>query len=513
MWAVRRSLATSDLRTANDLAKVLQAEWAAHFTAMRTGVPIAPKLAQLRAKLLASVESMLPNMDAHSSGIDAATREKRISVLMWQLEDAREEQARGQTPDWAESWIAKEVRHRSAAADAEGLAAYVLYLELHLEALTDASRTFPVRVQRLSARRALAASEAVPEAEPLTDIQGAGPTGTTRRLSHALEQWMIKPRPAKTVGSFSRHAAQFASLMDDPPLASLNKALAIRFRDRLQRWAVENLKTAKTADNVLSSVKALTNVAREQGWVDGNPFERLNVEAGGKESEAREPWTHDELRTIFDDPIWRAHELPHDRKAGADAAYWIPLIACFSGARVSEIAQLWTDDLVCVPGAEVLEFRDNTARVQRLKTAGAWRAVPMHSELVRLGLCEYAASLPLGSLFPTLPKAGDNGAGGQFSQWFGAYKLRKGFKSASKSLHSFRHLVATELRLAGATDAQADAITGHAGQGLGRTVYAATIRRQAERLRATIELLRFPELKLLRVAEYPAHPHSGAVLA
>ena len=116
----------------------------------------------------------------------------------------------------------------------------------------------------------------------------------------------------------------------------------------------------------------------------------------------------------------------------------------------------------------------------------------MHPELVRLGFCDYVQSLTKGELFPHLPKAGKNGAGGQFGKWFGTFKSAKGFTSPAKSFHSFRHLVASELRLAGATDAQADAITGHAGNGVGRQVYAATIRREAERLRAVIALLEFP---------------------
>jgi integrase len=87
---------------------------------------------------------------------------------------------------------------------------------------------------------------------------------------------------------------------------------------------------------------------------------------------------------LFGDPIWTEHRLPKARKAGADAAYWLPLMAAYTGARVSELAQLWTDDITTDEGAEVIEFRDNTERAQGLKTEGSWRAVPMHSELVRL---------------------------------------------------------------------------------------------------------------------------------
>ena len=233
-------------------------------------------------------------------------------------------------------------------------------------------------------------------------------------------------------------------------------------------------------------------MARDKGWLTSNPLERLSVQIGGKESEGREPWTAKELGLIFSDALWTKNALPIDKKAGKEAAYWMPLIACYTGARLSEIAQLWTDDIATEQGKETFEFTADAQRDQRLKNTGSWRAVPMHPELIRLGFCDYVNSLPQGSLFPHLPKAGKNGAGSQFGKWFSAFKIEKGFTSPAKSFHSFRHLVATELRLAGATDAQADAITGHAGNGTGRRVYSATIRRRAEQLRHVIELLEFP---------------------
>jgi integrase len=497
-WALRCSLGTADLREANDKAKALQAEWAVRFESLRSGKPIPFDAVALRAKLLAYTETFVLQVDRLSAGLTPAERALRARDAAWQRDDARQEHAEGRVPDWAGQWLDAMGYVRSPFADAEAMPHLVMLLELYHEALSDLSRTYPLRVERMSARRALVAADG-PSILSASQASAKKSDASGYRIAHALKAWAAVARPAKTVGAFTRHANHFEALAGDPVLSSIDKMAAIRFRDALQAWAVANGKTASTADNVLVSIRALVNVARDRGWIEGNPFERLTVDVGGKESEGREPWTHDELRTLFADPIWTAYRLPNDRKAGGDAAYWIPLLACFTGARLSEIAQLWTDDLSLSPGKEVIEFRGNVDRRQALKNDGSWRAVPMHSELVRLGLPDYVNSLPRGSLFPALPTDGKNGAGGQFGQWFGNFKRSKGFDSPTKTLHSFRHLMATELRLAGATDAQADAITGHAGQGVGRTVYAATIRRQAERLRAVIELLRFPGLSL------PAH--------
>lgn len=495
-WAIRCSLKTPDLRTANEKAKALQAEWAGKFDALRSGKPQPVDLPRIRETLFGRMEAVIKSVDAQYGDLVGEARIERAQMLKWQLDEAKAGLREGFVPDWAESSIVGLGFPRSPLVDAEVLAHIVAMLEIRHEALVDETRTFPLRVSTLNARKSLLGALASPSASsPSLAIRGTSVAQHGgHKISDALEQWTSGQRPAKTVGTFTRHAQQFADMMGNPFLESIDKIAAIEFRDKLQEWAIKNHKTANTADNVLVSIRALVNVARDKGWISGNPFERMAVKIGGKESEGREPWTHEELKILFDDPIWTQGRLPTERKAGGAAAYWIPLIACYTGARVSEIAQLWTSDLGVTPGQEVIEFRSDAERAQKLKTKGSWRAVPMHSELIRLGLPEYVKSLPEGYLFPLLPRSGQNGAGGQFSKWFGDFKSQKGFKTLSKSMHSFRHLVASELRLAKVTDALADAITGHAGEGVGRTRYAATIRREAERLRPEIERLKYPDL-------------------
>lgn len=511
-WAVRCSLKTADLRAANEEARRLQAEWGARFEALRQARPAPVDLRALRAHLLARVESSLAALDASAALLAPEERARRLSSAEWDRQDALQELADGRIPDWAEKTLDKWGYERSRLADAEALPFLVLLAELRCEALRDVSRTFPLRVQRLKERRALVDATPAPMQPDAPTPAPQPPAGRARRMRDAFQAWHeAAPRPEKTVGQFSRHVALFEELAADVPLASLRRPDAIRFRDALQAWAIKEGKTARTADNVLVSIKALATIARDREWIEGdNPFARLTVAAGGKESEGREPWTVAELVRLFDDPIWTAYQLPEHPKAGADAAYWLPLMACFTGARISELAQLWTDDLSIDAGAEVIEFRANTERGQSLKTKGSRRAVPMHSELLRLGLADYVRSLPIGPLFPKLPTAGQNGAGGQFGKWFGEFKAGKGF-GPTKTFHSLRHNVGTELRMAGAHEALADAITGHAGGGVARTVYAATIRRDAERLRPTMELLRYPGLSLPRVfdAQRFASTHSA----
>ena len=487
-WAIRASLKTADLKEANAKAKALQAEWASRFEALRTGKPRPIDIPVLRRHLFEQWERAIARLDNTCSRVRGEDRETWILGLKGQINDVRLCLERGVLPDWLEDSAKRYGDATSPEIVVEYGGHQLMLFEVALEALTDERRTFPLRVRYTQERRDLMRLSAAPHAvshpqEPQPIAPASG-----KKISDAYATWIaMRQAPERTRQTYKRHADQFVTLMGDLPLHAVNRTMGIEFRDKLQTWAIEKGKTATTADNILVSLRALFNVARDKGWLTGNPLERLRVEIGGKESEGREPWTKEELGLIFSDPLWTKHAIPTDKKAGKEAAYWMPLIACYTGARLTEIAQLWTDDVATEPGKETFEFRADAQRDQKLKNAGSWRAVPMHPELIRLGFCDYVQSLPKGSLFPHLPKEGKNGAGGQFGKWFGTFKSAKGFTSPAKSFHSFRHLVATELRLAGATDAQADAITGHAGNGVGRQVYAATIRRKAEQLRHVVE--------------------------
>lgn len=502
-WAIRASLKTSDLKEANAKAKALHAEWDARFEALRTGKPRPLDMTVLRRRLFEHWERAIARLDETYSRIPSQDRETRALGLKGQIDDVRLCLARGVLPEWLEDGAKKYGDITAPEIVTEYGGHQLMLLEVMHEALTDERRTFPLRVQYTQQRRDLMGLSAAPAPHTLPQPQAPQQPITAtndNKISDAYDAWVaIRQKPARTQQTYKRHADQFVALMGDVPLHAVSRTMGIEFRDKLQAWAIENGKTATTADNILVSLRALFNVARDKGWLTSNPLERLSVEIGGKESEGREPWTREELSLIFSDPLWTKHVIPTDKKAGKEAAYWMPLIACYTGARLTEIAQLWTDDIATEPGKETFEFRADAQRGQQLKNSGSWRAVPMHPELIRLGFCDYVNSFPKGELFPHLPKAGKNGAGGQFGKWFGTFKSAKGFTSPAKSFHSFRHLVATELRLAGATDAQADAITGHAGNGVGRQVYAATIRRKAEQLRHVIELLEFPTEQL------PAH--------
>lgn len=102
----------------------------------------------------------------------------------------------------------------------------------------------------------------------------------------------------------------------------------------------------------------------------------------------RRPWKDAELQTLFGQPLFQSYALPHaGRDGGGAAAYWIPLLGLYTGARIGELAQQRVQDITLENDIPVIQITD-ADEGQRLKTSASRRCIPIHPELIRLGLLD-----------------------------------------------------------------------------------------------------------------------------
>jgi integrase len=188
----------------------------------------------------------------------------------------------------------------------------------------------------------------------------------------------------------------------------------------------------------------------------------------------REPWALEELRTLFSSTIFTQGHRPVGGKG--EAAFWLPLMALFTGARLNELAPLTAADVVTDPATDIvsINIKEDQERGRRLKTAGSARLVPIHPELTRIGFLKFVDWIRLaagheGRLFPPLVLGSKGGFGEAWSNWFGDYKQRLGIKNKAIVFHSFRHGFKDAARAAHVGEELHDALTGHAGSSVGRT--------------------------------------------
>lgn len=210
-------------------------------------------------------------------------------------------------------------------------------------------------------------------------------------------------------------------------------------------------------------------------WLRANDFIAEDVLNGmflnlDRSARTRVPFTTAQLNSIFKSPLYSQcggdkHEHENGTIKIRDWRYWIPLIGLYSGARLGEIAQLLTADLKKVHETWIFHITREGSPKKSVKTAGSERIIPVHSELVRLGLLQYhAAMIAAGhkNLFPEIKPDGRGFMSGRPSAFFNDYFVAIGMKEdKSVNFHSFRHGIADAFRNAGYLDEQFAMLLGH----------------------------------------------------
>lgn len=398
------------------------------------------------------------------------------------LEEARKNIARGNLLYFlpALQWDAQAMGF-TVTMETEGLKeALQAYTKSYLQALQEATQrdagelisidshlpitSAPKAATRLST--GLPAVAVTAGAAGLATLTGA-PEGQTLRDIHAL--WLKASPKTHDTEQASQRAMSLAEECLGAPLyvQQVTRAHGNTFKAWLQKPARGF--GSKTAKNQLMYVNSLLRFACEElEVIQKNPWKGLAAIVVPK-TVTRRPWKDEELHQLFKQPLFQAYEVPaKGRSGGGPAAYWIPIIGIYTGARIGELAQLRVSDITEEDGIPVIRITDE-GEGQSVKTSASRRYIPLHSELIRLGLLEYAEGIRKAgheSLWPHLLNPN------LMSAWFGRYRKSVGLTGEWLDFHSFRHTVRTRLAKAQVQEQLMDAITGHeTGGSTGRKVY------------------------------------------
>ena len=240
--------------------------------------------------------------------------------------------------------------------------------------------------------------------EPVETPRIIGPTQSNtakgETLSAALEGWKkAKPRGPATLREFDYAVKLFGEYHGDLPLVEVTRSMVRGYREALQSipvrrsgnllkaplpelvaWSNKHPECARlsaaSVNKLLAGPQALASWARDNGLIpdDGpwtNPFSKMLLDRAEPE---REPWDVSELRLLFASSIFTANARPKGGRG--EAAYWLPLLGLFTGARLGELAPLTVGDVVKdeATGVTVIRIVEDEARGRRLKTASSRRA-------------------------------------------------------------------------------------------------------------------------------------------
>jgi integrase len=546
VW-LKKSLGTTAVGEANVRAKPVQMQFdriIADAEALLKARPLRTSLSAVEIKRMAEYH-YAKKLAAHDEYLRIAPEEERA---LRQLEPGETWTdtvpafglSRGQMVD-ANATIPA-VLHEAEAALAQGNIAHIAVqiddvlsaFQINLDPHSPAYRELGLALLRAEVRAIRAiqqrhAGEPI-ETPPVPQIGApAAPTGET--LSAAFEGWKReRERPAATLAEYERAIRLFTELHGDLPIVQMKRSHARQFREALQQvprtrtgkllkaplpelaeWGRKHAEAQKinpgTINKLLGGVQAIAVWARDKGgmvpddvpWAD--PFSKMRLVVDDSE---RAPFEPEELKAIFSSPVFTKGERPIGGKG--EAAFWLPLLGLFTGARRGELAGLRPSDVAHDPAIDAISiyFTADRNAGKRLKNRQSVRVVPVHPELIRLGFLEFVAvqARTRGKdawLFPQIAP-GTSGAK-DWSKWFTRYLHANGVKDTAKVFHSFRHGFIDALRAANVGDELNTALVGHSdGKKDGRVhaMYGAKkiARRFGRLLYEAIERVTYPELDL-----------------
>jgi integrase len=281
------------------------------------------------------------------------------------------------------------------------------------------------------------------------------------RLSDVVAYWKTtSEKTHRTTSHADTLVKEFTALHGDVPLKDITKAHFVTLRDKM----LTRVKPA-TVQARFNLLRAAFTVCLEddQLGIIANPLQYVKIRSVEPDEKSRDAFTAGQLQTLFNSQVFTEGERPVGGRA--DAAFWAPLIALTTGARLDEILSLRTDGLYQHEGVWVLHFRHRPDLGQRLKgKARNNRRVPVHPELLRLGIVDYLRSVqePGPWLFPAIDRSEKRRShSSAWGAWFGRYLDRLGIKSDQLTFHSFRHTFKHFMRASGIPEDHHDAMTGH----------------------------------------------------
>jgi integrase len=284
-----------------------------------------------------------------------------------------------------------------------------------------------------------------------------------------IDLWATERRvKPKGIAAHKAIARWLHERIGEKPASAITRADVLTFKTKL----VAEGQSAANIKMKLSRLRTTLQWAFDNDYVSSNVAAGVRIRDTAAARNKRQEFDLASLNTIFSSPVYADAYRP--TQARGEAAYWLPLLALFTGARMEELGQLRPSDigLRSYPDADGVErsahfirITEDTSAGLSLKNANSERDVPLHSELVRLGFLAYVESVTAqghARLFYQL-KANIYGTyTAKWGEWFGNYKRSVcAIIDGRMTFHSFRHTFKHYARHVGMVEGIQRQIMGH----------------------------------------------------
>jgi integrase len=232
-----------------------------------------------------------------------------------------------------------------------------------------------------------------------------------------------------------------------------------------------------------------------------NPFKGLRIKHTKNSKTPRREFSAPECNAILNYEPLKKVEAKEFREDG----YWFTKIGLFSGMRLNETANLLLSDVIKKEGVWCFDLKG-----AHLKNENATRIIPVHSELIKLGLIvwleekkEQGQTYVFEQIRKGKKEGGKFGYGEKISRWFNRTILRNiGIdKTHEKEIlgnlidyHCVRHTFIYQLKILGVDMSYIKSLVGHSGQhDLTRDVYGHNANHMIVNLQKAVELISYDD--------------------
>lgn len=294
--------------------------------------------------------------------------------------------------------------------------------------------------------------------EPLTTTTSS-PNAVTLYL--LLENWKLTQTRPRTIITVENALNEFARCTGVASVDQLTRNHARKYRDVL----IEKGLSKSTIENRLGFLATLFRHGQKEliEHLHINPFDHIEIRAQPiRAPKNRRAYETSELSRIVNSNLYQPGHVVKGQVT--EAAYWLPLLGMFTGARLEEICQLYLSDVQIINGVHTIRFA-NLEEGQKLKTQSSFRRVPLHKQLIACGFIKHVEQMrALGHerVFPSLSNSNSHGtfsnaAGKWFARFLDSIKLT----DSRLDFHSFRYTFKQQCTLQGIPNEVRDALTGH----------------------------------------------------
>ena len=288
-----------------------------------------------------------------------------------------------------------------------------------------------------------------------------------------MNGWATERKPSqKSIDSHRSEVRRFLAHFGSKGVGSMTRADVLSYKATMiaDGQSPANIKTR------LSRLNTVLGWAAENGHLAANPAKGITIKVPKKSKDKRQPFDPDDLNAMFAGPVHADGERP--LRGRGEAAYWLPLMALFSGARLEEMAQLRPNDVVRHSYADgdgqtrhgwfIKIFEVDGEDGTTVKTADSERFVPVHPALEALGFLAFVKSQQHAGhvrLFHLLKPGAYERLGNKWGEWWSSYmRGTVGITDKRKVFHSFRHTFKDMARHCGLPEGVTRQIMGHSGE-------------------------------------------------